>query len=215
MKLSNPPYLQVACDQITKEDLQKVLAYIPKDNPRILIEAGTPLIKRFGIDIVKEIKSKFPDVFVIADLKTLDVAALEVQIVAEAKADAIAISGLANKETILSGIKAGKERKITTIVDMMNVKEPITLLENLTAKPDIVLFHRGIDAEGNQDHPWDTIKDIKKLGSLIAVAGGLNDETSRKAIDNGADIIIIGRFLTAAENPKEQYKKILGLLEKS
>lgn len=212
MKLTNPPYLQVACDQITREDLQKVLAYIPKDNPRILIEAGTPLIKRFGIDIVKEIKSKFPDVFVIADLKTLDVAALEVQIVAEAKADAIAISGLANKETILSGIKAGKERKIATIVDMMNVKDPLALLKSLKSKPDIVLFHRGIDAEGNQEHPWNTIAEVKGLGSLVAVAGGLTDETSKKAIRNGADIIIIGRFLTAAENPKARYKKILELL---
>ncbi len=201
MKINNPPYLQIALDLVDKTELERILLKIP-DSDKILLEAGTPLIKKFGIDIVKFIREFHPSSYIIADMKTLDVGWLEVQISAEASANAVAISGLAPNETLVSSIEEAEKRNIAIFLDCMNVESPSKILENLTKKPEVVLFHRGIDQEGKIDHPWNNIKIIKEKFSecKIAIAGGLNLETSARALNNGADIIIIGRAITQEDN---------------
>jgi 3-hexulose-6-phosphate synthase len=42
-----------------------------------ILEAGTPLIKSVGIDIVRKLKSAHPDKIILADLKSSDVGAYE------------------------------------------------------------------------------------------------------------------------------------------
>lgn len=213
MKINNPPYLQIALDLVDKTKLDRILSKIP-DSDKILLEAGTPLIKKFGIDIVKFIREFHPASYTIADMKTLDVGWLEVQIAAEASANAVAISGLAPNETLVSSIEEAEKRRVDILLDCMNVESPSTILENLTKKPEVVLFHRGIDQEGKTDHPWNKIKLIKAKfpESKTAVAGGLNLETSAQALNNGADIIIIGRAITQADNIKATINDFLHLL---
>lgn len=53
-RLSNKKrYLQVALNG-SREDAQAILRILPKSE-RIIIEAGTPLIKRYGVDIIRDI----------------------------------------------------------------------------------------------------------------------------------------------------------------
>ena len=213
MKINNPPYLQIALDLVDKTELERILSKIP-DSDKILLEAGTPLIKKFGIDIVKFIREFHPASYTIADMKTLDVGWLEVQIAAEASANAVTISGLAPNETLVSSIEEAEKRNVDILLDCMNVESPSTILENLAKKPEVVLFHRGIDQEGKVDHPWNKIKLIKAKfpESKTAVAGGLNLETSARALNNGADIIIIGRAITQADNIEVTINDFLHLL---
>lgn len=214
MKLKNSPFLQVALDIVSIDHLEKVLKQIPKET-KVLLEAGTPLIKKFGISIVDKIREYNPNSYVIADMKTLDVGWLEVIIAAEASANAVAISGLASVETIESSLKEGKQRDIDIILDCMNVDNPKGLIDSLSRNPEIILFHRGIDQENNVDHPWEIIQDIKASypESLIAVAGGLNLVTSQRALNNGADIIIVGRAITQAEDISAVTENFLQLLQ--
>ncbi|MCE7741131.1 MAG: hypothetical protein GOP50_01610 [Candidatus Heimdallarchaeota archaeon] len=214
MKLKNSPFLQVALDIVSIDHLEKVLKQIPKET-KVLLEAGTPLIKKFGISIVDKIREYNPNSYVIADMKTLDVGWLEVIIAAEASANAVAISGLASVETIESSLKEGKQRKMDIILDCMNVDNPKGLIDSLSRNPEIILFHRGIDQENNMDHPWEIIQDIKESypESLIAVAGGLNLVTSQRALNNGADIIIVGRAITQAEDISAVTENFLQLLQ--
>ncbi|MHA1400194.1 MAG: orotidine 5'-phosphate decarboxylase / HUMPS family protein [Candidatus Heimdallarchaeaceae archaeon] len=214
MKLDNSPYVQVALDIIDYEFFQAVLSKLP-ESPKLLIEAGTPLIKKFGAKVLNEIRSHFNDSYIIADMKTLDVGGLEVQIGAEDGANAVAVSGLAPIETIESAIKEGKERSVDIILDLMNVQEPLALLKQLSDLPAIVLFHRGIDQEGRKEHPWELIQTISQTypDVLIAVAGGLDLATSKKALENGAQIIIIGRAITQAPDVHETTLDFLKLVE--
>jgi bifunctional enzyme Fae/Hps len=206
-------YLQIALDIISLSDLEKILINIPKDD-RILLEAGTPLIKKFGISVLEKIREHHPESYIIADMKTLDVGWLEVLIAAEAKGNAVAISGLASIDTIESSLKEGKKQDIDIILDCMNVNHPKQLLSSLSRIPEIILFHRGIDQENNMDHPWDLIQDLKSTypDSLIAVAGGLNIDTSQRALKNGADIIVVGRAITQAEDIVKTTQSFLALL---
>ena len=213
MKINNPPYLQIALDLVDKTELERILSKIP-DSDKILLEAGTPLIKRFGVDIVKFIREFHTSSYIIADMKTLDVGWLEVQIAAEASANAVTISGLAPNETLVSSIEEAEKRSVDILLDCMNVVSPSTILENLTKKPDIVLFHRGIDQEGKADHPWNKIKIIKEKfpECKIAVAGGLNLETSARALNNRANIIIVGRAITQSDNIEAAINDFLHIL---
>lgn len=213
MKLKNPPYLQIALDLVDKEQLRLVLAKIPKSE-KILVEAGTPLIKKFGIQVIQQILESQPNKYTIADMKTLDVGFLEVQIAAEENASAVAISGLAAVETIISALEESEKRNTDLILDLMNVKDPLKVLNKLSKNPDILLFHRGIDQENKEEHPWELIKEIRKAFPkiLIAVAGGLNLENSKKALVNGADIIIIGRAITQAEDILTSINQFLAIL---
>jgi len=214
IQLNDPPYLQIALDIVDERELERILSQIPVSS-KIIFEAGTPLIKKFGINIVEKISSFFPDNLVLADLKTLDVASVEIDIAYEGGAHLVAISGLASLETIESAIKEAEKKGLTIILDLMNVSKPIELLNSLSKIPKIILFHRGIDQEGSLEHPWRTISKIKKefSDSLIAVAGGLNLKLSKTALRNGADIIVIGREITTATDIKLVVSNFLSLLD--
>ena len=213
MNLNNPPYLQIALDLVDIEQLNSVLAQIP-ESEKILVEAGTPLIKKFGVQIISQILESQPNRYIIADMKTLDVGFLEVQIAAEEKAQAVAISGLAASETINTALEESEKRKTDLILDLMNVKKPLDILNQITKQPDILLFHRGIDQENKEDHPWELIREIKGLFPqiLVAVAGGLDLENSKKALSNGADIIIIGRAITQSSDVLASINQFLDIL---
>ncbi len=215
MKLLKPPYLQIALDLVSYDSFIEIINNIPFSE-KILIEAGTPLIKKFGAKIIKEIKKPHNKCYVIADMKTLDVGWLEVQIGAEAGANAIAISGLAPIETITSSLQEAEKRDVDIVLDLMNVSEPLTLLKSLEEIPQIILFHRGIDQEGNKEHPWELITEVKKSypEALIAIAGGLSLETSKKALNKGADIIVIGRAITQKKDISNEVTKFLEILDK-
>jgi len=213
MNLASPPYLQIALDLVDKDEFKRVLAEIPQ-NDNILIEAGTPLIKKFGISILETILRHHPNCYLIADLKTLDVGWLEVQIAAEEKAAAVVISGLASLETIESSLKEAVKQEVDIILDLINVKDPLILLKQLSRKPEIVLFHRGIDQEGGTEHPWKVIREVKTKYPkiLVAVAGGLNLQTCSKALESNADIIVIGRAITQASDVRIAVNGFLELL---
>ncbi|MDR0766974.1 MAG: orotidine 5'-phosphate decarboxylase, partial [Methanosarcinales archaeon] len=53
------------------------------------IEAGTPLIKSAGMDIIRRLREAFPDNVIIADMKTMDVGAFEVEMAAKSGANIV------------------------------------------------------------------------------------------------------------------------------
>ena len=110
-KLWSPPYLQVALDLISMDAVEHVINSLPK-RERIILEAGTPLVKKFGTDVIGKIRELAPDAFIIADLKTLDVGRVEVKIAADETADAVAISGLGTVESIAKAIHETQKQGI-------------------------------------------------------------------------------------------------------
>lgn len=218
-QLNNPPYLQVAIDNPNVEEMVEVLLSLPNSN-RIIIEAGTPLIKQNGINIIKKIKGMIPtNVFIVADMKTLDTGALEVQIAANAGADAIVVSGLAPDQTINNVISEARERGIYSIIDTLNLPEPIRMLERLKTLPDVVELHRAIDAEVNL-YNWGFIPTMKSLSEkssaemLIAVAGGVQIDNINDALAFGADILVAGRAITNAKDVYQTAEMFIEGLDK-
>ncbi|MGN0092930.1 MAG: bifunctional 5,6,7,8-tetrahydromethanopterin hydro-lyase/3-hexulose-6-phosphate synthase [Methanobrevibacter sp.] len=213
-RLWNPPYLQVALDLDNLDAVKNIMNALPQ-RERILIEAGTPLVKKFGVGVVGKIRELRPDAFIIADLKTLDVGRVEVKMAADETADAVAISGLGTVESIEKAIHEAQKQGIYSILDMMNVDDFEGKLKQLKPelKPNIVLLHRNVDlettkAEKGEDTSnmteWGNIKAIKEVmdGGLVAVAGGITPEKVEEATSKGADIIIAGRYIIGSKDPR-------------
>ncbi len=211
-RLWDPPYLQVAFDLVDVAEVRRVLSALP-DSDHILIEVGTPLVKMLGMSVVKEIRAIRPGAFIILDLKTLDTGNLEVRLAADSTADAVVISGLAPKKTIELSINEARKTGIYSIIDMLNVADPLAVLKGLDVLPDVVELHRAIDMEKSA-HAWQNIPDIKALAEegrrlLVAVAGGIRTDTEGAALAAGADILVVGRAITRSRDIRDMTEQFL------
>lgn len=223
-RLWNPPYLQVAMDLVDMKQVERVLREVPQ-NDHVIFEAGTPLIKQFGLHVIGGIRKIRPNCFIVADLKTLDTGNLEARMVSNAGGDAAVVSGLAPIETIAAFIKEAKKCGIYAIIDMLNVAEPAKLIENLAKMggaallPQYVEMHRAIDKEASGEYSWGDIKKIKAVAAkhnakiLVATAGGIRVPVVKKAIAAGADVVVVGRAITASKDIKNAAESFLAELD--
>lgn len=184
-------YLQVALNS-TLDDAREIIESLPQSD-RIIIEAGTPLIKRYGTDVIRELS--YLHQYVVADLKTMDRGEAEVILSKNAGASAVVGLGLAPLETIDVFIKSCKLNNLDSMLDMMNVEQPIKVLRRLKKLPDVVILHRGVDEEKyNRNKPLPFIQ-INKIRSsfqtLISIAGGDTIREVQSAIFNDANIVVV------------------------
>ena len=211
-RLWRPPYLQISLDAPELERTKKIIAQLPGSD-RIILEVGTPLIKRYGTRVMNELRQIAKDTFFVADLKTLDVGKVEVDIAYDETADAVVAAGLAPAETLDSFIHEAKRLGIYAAVDMLNVEDPLKKLKSLKEFPDIVILHRGIDQETGRTLGLDLIKEIRQTFKdrhfLIAVAGGIVPETAKEALGKGANIIIVGRYVTQSKDIERSVRDFL------
>ena len=231
-RLWRPPYIQVALDNPDLDKQVKVVKQLPKSD-RIILEVGTPFLKKYGVESIKQIREVAREKFIVADLKTLDVGKLEVDFAFDATADGVVASGLAATSSLDKFIMEAQRLGIHAFVDTMEVQNPIEKLSSLKETPDVVIIHRGIDVEqsaaGNkspdaqQRQRWTLVPKIKELYAsqkkasgrdrvLVAVAGGIEPSSAAYALDQGADILIVGRFIASAKDVKFAMRRILNVL---
>jgi len=210
-RLWKPPYLQVALDIPDIEHVKQVIRQIPSSD-QLILEAGTPLIKKYGLRVVREIREVAGNAFIIADLKTMDVGQVEVDLAFEETADAVVVSGMASKQTIEKFVDEAKKCGIYAFLDLSNVEDPISLLKSLKEPPEVVLVHRPIDTEHEAKQRWELIEDLKKAVDkkiLVAVAGGITPENVQKVLKLGADIIVVGRYITQSRDVTHAAREFL------
>jgi len=203
-------YLQVAING-TLEDAYAILRTLPPSD-RILIEAGTPFIKTYGAQGIATLR-KWWDSFlpagvhpyIVADLKTMDRGETEVVLAKHAGASAVIGLGQAPVETVNAFIKACKSYEVDSMLDMLNVEQPVKVLRQLSKLPDVVVLHRGVDEETfNKSKPIPYIQ-INKIRSSydvrISIAGGDTIREVQRAVFNDADIVIVWKeFYTSSQD---------------
>jgi bifunctional enzyme Fae/Hps len=230
-RLWRPPYLQIALDDPNLEKQLKVVQQLPKSD-RIILEVGTPFLKKYGVEAIKKIRELEPTKFIVADLKTLDVGKLEVDFAFDATADAVVASGLASPSSLDKFLLEANRLGIYGFIDTMEVDDPVTKLKKLKQVPNVVILHRAIDVEqavgtqspdAEQRARWALVPQIKelykdkKLASgkdrvLVAVAGGIEPSTGKYAIEMGADVLIVGRFIASAKDIKNSTRQLLNVI---
>jgi 3-hexulose-6-phosphate synthase/6-phospho-3-hexuloisomerase len=193
--------LQVALDFV---NLPRALA-IGKEAVRggvDWIEAGTPLIKSEGMEVIRTFRTHFPDHVIVADLKTMDTGALETEMAAKAGADIICILGAADDATIKDAVGSAVSYGVKIMVDLLGVPNVIERAQHLqTFGIHYLCVHVGIDEQMMGKTPMDLVKKLSSVINIpLAVAGGLNSETVVDVVKAGASIIIVGGAITKAED---------------
>lgn len=207
-------YLQIALNS-TLEDAKKIIENMPLSD-KIILEAGTPLIKRYGEDGIRQIRlwhekrlkssnqTRNLSSYIAADLKTMDRGDTEVKIAANAGAKAAIALGIAPIETLNTFIEACEALGIDAMIDMMNVEFPLSVLRQLKKIPPIVILHRGVDEERLNKEKMLPLHEIRRIKGnyniMISVAGGDSAHEIQSAVFNDADIIVIWKSVYESTN---------------
>lgn len=216
----NKRYLHIALNS-TLTDAHQIIRSLPVSD-RIILEAGTPLIKRFGVEAISQILALWSkrlwgtDIrpYVVADMKTMDRAETEVAIAKAAGASGVIALGRAPIETLHNFIDVCAREDVDSFIDMMNVEDPIKVLRKLKRPPSVVLLHRGVDEEiFNKSIPIPYVQINKVLSTynvLIGIGGGDTIREVQRAVFNNAHIVMVWKnFYTAQDNTAQLAEEFL------
>jgi 3-hexulose-6-phosphate synthase len=207
--------IQVALDTL---DYEQTIRLAQRISPYVdIIELGTPCVKYNGIRIVETIHILIPECLVLADLKTMDAGLYEATPFYEAGADIVTVLGVADAGTIKGVVEASKSKNAQAQVDLINVKnklETVAIAYELGAH--IIGVHTGLDQQAKGQTPFEDLKKVQqmKVGLKISVAGGINKDTVRQAIDAGADIVVVGAAIYGAADPVRAAAEIREAVER-
>ncbi|MCK9406642.1 MAG: orotidine 5'-phosphate decarboxylase [Methanothrix sp.] len=174
------------------------------------IEAGTPLIKSEGMDSVREMKKALPGTKIVADMKTVDTGAMEVEMAAKAGADIVALLAASDNSTVEDALRAARKYGVQIMMDLITVPDPVGRsreLEELGV--DYICVHVGIDQQMTGKDTIDFLKQIvKEVKTPVAAAGGMDAASAADAVASGAAIVIVGGSIVRSANVTESARKI-------
>lgn len=222
MLIRKKKYLQVALNSTPDEGVA-IISRLPVSD-RILVEAGTPLIKRFGSDGIMRLKYALQmnqgsavDAYIVADTKCMDRGQTEVRIAQESGANAATVLGTAPIATINYFIAACEQAGIDSMIDTIGMDQPFKMLRQLKKMPTVVVLHRGVDEEAfdrNSQIPYLQINKIRSsFNVMISIAGGDTIREVQRAIFNDADIVVVWKDFYAPDSQTttlaEEFLKVI------
>lgn len=208
------PLIQMALDSL---DFNQTVALAEQVAPHIdIFEIGTPCIKHNGVNLVKELRARFPDKLILVDLKTMDAGEYEATPFYAAGADICTVLGVSGLATIAGVIKAAKAHNAEAQIDLINVPNKAECArESAKLGAQIVGVHTGLDAQAAGQTPFGDLQEIADLGLnvRISVAGGIKQSTVQQVVKSGAGIIVVGAAIYGAPSPAEAAREIRELVD--
>jgi 3-hexulose-6-phosphate synthase len=165
------------------------------------LEAGTPLLLAEGLHGVRALRERFPDVPIVADLKTMDGGYLEAEMMARAGATHVVVMARAHEETIKCVVRAGREHGVQVMGDNLACEDMVAGARRLEALGcDYVIHHIGYDerrgiaaAGGRMPSPLDRLREVvAAVGVPVQAVGGLTLEQAVRTPEYGAPLVVIG-----------------------
>ena len=204
------PLLQVALDFANLSQALRLAEEAVAGGAQWL-EAGTPLIKSEGLQAVRELKRRFPEHTIVADMKTMDAGRAEVEMAAQAGASVVAVLGAASDATIAECVEAGQRCDARIMVDLAEVADPVARARRAQELGVAIIgVHLPIDVQMRGEMNLDTLRAVAAAVHIpVAAAGGINSETAPQALAAGASIVIVGGALTKAPDAKAATETIL------
>ena len=164
-----------------------------------IAEIGTPFIIREGINAVAQIKTDFPDLILLADVKIMDGGDYEAKLAFDAGADIVTVLGAAPDSTILKAVKAARDYDGQIMVDMIAVKDIKTRAKEIVDfGVDYICAHTAFDDQDRGINPAEELRLLRTVvhNAKLAVAGGISIETINIVLPFKPEIIIVGGGIT-------------------
>ncbi len=203
------PILQVALDLVELKRAVEI-ARLALEGGADWIEVGTPLIKSEGMEAVRVMRKEFKGSKIVADMKTIDTGALEVEMCAKSGADVVIILSLSDDSTIGEAISAARRYGCEIMVDLINHPNPVERAKRVEELGvDYVCVHVGIDVQMTGKTPLDLLKEVVDAVNIpVAVAGGLDAEKASACVSAGAEIVIVGSNIVKSKDVKASAETI-------
>lgn len=193
--------LQLALDFLTLDDAVALSARI--GGAVDLVEAGTPLIKRYGVAAITALRAACPGTPVVADLKTVDGGAFEAKLALDAGAAVVTVLGCAADDTISAMVDAAHARGARVWVDLINVPDKVARTAHVAALgADAVCVHAGSDVQADGRSALHELEALDgQLACRLVVAGGIHPANLAQVLAHHPDVVVVGRAVTAADDP--------------
>ncbi len=200
----HPPTIQISLD-LTDLDEALATAEMALRAGVDWLEAGTPLLLAHGLRAVEVMRERFPEVPVVADLKTMDGGYLEAEMMAKAGATHVVVMARAHPETIKCVVQAGRDFGVKVMGDNLACPDMVEGARELEALGcDFIVHHigyderRGIAAAGERmPSPLDQLREVVEAVSVpVQAVGGLSIEQAVACPDYGAPLVVLGAPLT-------------------
>ncbi len=162
------------------------------------------------MNAVREMKKALPGVRIVADMKTVDTGAMEVEMAAKAGADIVAILASSDNATIEDAMRAARKYGVEIMLDLLTVPDPVKRSRELEALGvDYICVHVGIDQQMTGRDTIDFLRDIvKEVATPVAAAGGIDALTGAEAVASGAAIVIVGGSIVRSADVTGSARKI-------
>jgi 3-hexulose-6-phosphate synthase len=193
--------LQLALDDITREEifplLEKIVDFVD------IVEVGTPLLMRYGVSVITEIKQRHPDLKLLSDAKIMDAAYYEAALSFDAGADYVTFLALTDDGSVAECVRAARDRGGLVVADMICVPGLAQRARRLASLgADILAVHTGVDQQALGRTPLDDLRTLAASGTGVplAVAGGINRSNAADYLALSPRIVIVGGGITSASD---------------
>ena len=160
------------------------------------LEAGTPLILGEGLHAVKALRERFPDHPIVADLKTMDGAGLEAEMMLGAGATHVVVMSQAHWASIEEMMKVARKLGGSVMADVLNAPnkaDAARQMERLGV--DWIIVHTGYD-ERRYVQGLSPLDDLPAVLSAVDIpvqaVGGLTIDQAVETVRMGARSLVIG-----------------------
>jgi 3-hexulose-6-phosphate synthase len=201
--MSKQPIIQVSLDVTSIEEALD-MAHAAVRAGVDWLEAGTPLILAEGLHCVRAMREAFPDVPIVADLKTMDGAGLEAEMMFKAGANMVVVMGQAHDASIIEQVKMAKKYGGQVMCDVMLCPDmPGRARQAQDLGVDYIIAHTGFD-ERNMIPGLSPLNDLPGILAAVDIpvqaVGGLTVEQAIQTLEMGAEIVVFGAPLVIASD---------------
>lgn len=207
--------LQLSCDLPSLEDvfelLEQTAQYVD------IIELGTPLVFNAGLRNLAVVKGRFPDKTVLADLKIMDGGYQNAELAFAAGADIVTALALASAGTLQQVLQCARDHGRKVMVDMLGTEEIPNRLDLLASlRPHYICVHTSVDQRSQEDLVA-TLRAVRESApeAEVAVAGGINLDNLAALLQEGPDIVVVGRAVADAPPPEAAARRFRERLDHS
>jgi 3-hexulose-6-phosphate synthase/6-phospho-3-hexuloisomerase len=160
------------------------------------LEAGTPLILAEGLRGVRALREAYPSTPVVADLKTMDGAGLEAEMMFKAGATMTVVMGQAHDASIIEQVNTARRYGGKVMCDVMLCPDkPGRAREAQDMGVDYIIVHTGFD-ERNMIQGLSPLDDLPAVLDAVTIpvqaVGGLTVEQAIATLEMGAQIVVFG-----------------------
>ena len=164
-----------------------------------IIEIGTPVIMKYGVEIVKSIKSKYKAKKILADLKIIDGGKKESEIGFDSNADIITVLSHSSEKTLIDVKEVANNYGKEVMLDFINSVSSREVYSSFF-KYDFSYYciHTSHDSTITGENPLNDLTEFYNIcnSNKIAVAGGITPQILKKILKYKPGIIVIGSYIT-------------------